>query len=394
MCESEAKFIDDAIRPSAYPALYCKAAWQHMPREHKLMFSVANIYLHFSNETNSLLNQHSEPSAPPTMPSSDDLPTIIRQLESLTTSSSSSNPKSSASLLTKAKLALLHQNALVPTPTTPAHLLNHAQHILELGALISIRAKAPEAFTRYFQQLQPFYNDPSTQKQSRGGGASGRGQQQQQYQSQRSKITGLYLLLLLSQGDYAGFHTLLEGLEVAAAQEGGEGEAGKRLEEDEFVQYPIRLESWLTEGSYDRVWEEMKSERVPSEEFAIFSEVSYATVSESLTAFLVKNELNRGNEADIQGTQILVGTIRSEVASCSEKAYGSIPVANAKNLLFLDSEGSVVGFSNDRGWQAKDGRVHFPTAAAAGTGEDDVLGISGQIIENTLGYARELETIV
>jgi hypothetical protein len=27
------------------------------------------------------------------------------------------------------------------------------------------------------------------------------------------------------------------------------------------------------EGSYDKVWSEMKSERVPSEEFAIFSEV-------------------------------------------------------------------------------------------------------------------------
>lgn len=78
---------------------------------------------------------------------------------------------------------------------------------------------------------------------------------------------------------------------------------------------------------------------------------------------------------------------------CSEKAYGSIPVANAKNLLFLDSEGSVVGFSNERGWSAKDGRVHFPVAEAA-AGENDVLGMSEQVIENTLGYARELETIV
>lgn len=91
--------------------------------------------------------------------------------------------------------------------------------------------------------------------------------------------------------------------------------------------------------------------------------------------------------------QILVDTIRSEVASCSERAYGSIPVTNAKNLLFLDSEGSVVDFSNDRGWMAKDGRVYFPNMDAA-QGENDVMGISGQVIENTLGYARELETIV
>lgn len=85
--------------------------------------------------------------------------------------------------------------------------------------------------------------------------------------SQASKITGLYLLLLLSDGDYAGFHTLLEGLEMGAAL------SGKGLEDDVFIQYPIRLERALMEGSYDRVWGETKSERVPSEEFGLFSEV-------------------------------------------------------------------------------------------------------------------------
>ena len=109
---------------------------------------------------------------------------------------------------------------------------------------------------------------------------------------------GLYLLLLLSQGDYAGFHTLLEGLEVAArglAVEGEEGSGGgdaemkgvgdeggaaataakaNPLEDDEFIQYPIRLEQALMEGSYDRVWGETKDERVPSEEYKVFSKVS------------------------------------------------------------------------------------------------------------------------
>ena len=108
---------------------------------------------------------------------------------------------------------------------------------------------------------------------------------------------GLYLLLLLSQGDYAGFHTLLEGLEVAArgaavmeeeeGKEGGgdakmrgagDGREGRAkdnpLEDDEFIQYPIRLEQALMEGSYDRVWGETKDERVPSEEYKVFSDVS------------------------------------------------------------------------------------------------------------------------
>ena len=181
---------------------------------------------------------------------SDDLTNLIRQLEH---NISTNNHKSSVQLLRQAKVALLHKQALVPTRTTPSKTLQAAQYILELGALISIRLQDTAAFTRYFQQLQPFYSFPTASQQ----------------QGQRSKVTGLYLLLLLSQHDYGGFHTLLESLDVAADQPDG-----KSLEDDEFIQYPIRLEQWLMEGSYDRVWDETKSERVPSDEFAIFSDVS------------------------------------------------------------------------------------------------------------------------
>lgn len=57
---------------------------------------------------------------------------------------------------------------------------------------------------------------------------------------------------------------MLEGLGVE--MEGGIGE-------DKYVQYPIKLERWLMEGSYDRVWAATKKEGVPSQEFAVFSEV-------------------------------------------------------------------------------------------------------------------------
>jgi 26S proteasome regulatory subunit N12 len=163
----------------------------------------------------------------------------------------------SSSLLSRAKVALLKLNALIPSESTPKNHLLLARETLELGAITSIRLKDPVSFTRYFQQLQPFYSLPSDVLPKDG--------------SQASKITGLYLLLLLSDGDYAGFHTQLEILEMAAAQ------TGKGLEEDVFVQYPIRLERALMEGSYDRVWGETKSERVPSEEFGLFSEVRIPT---------------------------------------------------------------------------------------------------------------------
>ena len=226
----------------------------------------------------------------PTMTTEADLSKLLHQL--------TTNPLDSAhtaSLLSKAKRALLHLNALLPTPDTPPTLLAQARSVLEEGALLSIRAQNPEAFTRYYQQLQPFYELPSSayppspqaseshsqrshtrskndhththghkhasaQKHghSSGGGAA------EHFPSRRGKITGLYLLLLLTKGDYAAFHTVLEGLE---------SEAKEGLDGDQYVRYPVMLEQWLMEGAYDRVWGATKREGVPSEEFGVFSEV-------------------------------------------------------------------------------------------------------------------------
>ncbi|KAL5384152.1 hypothetical protein PMIN04_004421 [Paraphaeosphaeria minitans] len=278
------------------------------------------------------------PSHPHTM-AERELADLLKQLHKTL---QSKQYQQAGSILSRAKIALLGLNALIPTESTPSKHLHFARETLELGAIISIRLKDPHSFTRYFQQLQPFYALPDDKLPSKGSNAS--------------KITGLYLLLLLSDGDYAGFHTLLETLEVAAAQ------AGRGLEDDAFIQYPIRLEQALMEGSYDQVWRQTKGSNAPSDEFALFSDV-------------------------------LIGTIRSEIASCSEKAYPSIPISDAKSLLFLESEGSVVNFAKERKWVVKDGRIYFPSEDGE-FGSKDILVTSDQVIENTLGYARELETIV
>ena len=55
----------------------------------------------------------------------------------------------------------------------------------------------------------------------------------------------------------------------------------------------------------------------------------------------------------------------------------------------------MVQFAQSRGWVAKDGRIYFPEQEAeAHAAERDVMSASGTVIENTLGYARKLETIV
>ena len=174
-------------------------------------------------------------------------------LHTLQQSLSHHDPSQAKSQLQKAKLALLQHNALIPSQQTPPQTLATARSILEAGALLSIRSRDPESFIRYYSQLQPFYDFPGLQ---------------QHLSRERSKITGLYLLLLLSQGDYAGFHTLLETLIVA------EGAHGTAVEEDPFIKYPVELERSLMEGSYDQVWRKTSGRDVPGEEFGLFSDVS------------------------------------------------------------------------------------------------------------------------
>lgn len=95
--------------------------------------------------------------------------------------------------------------------------------------------------------------------------------------------------------------------------------------------------------------------------------------------------------------QILTSQIRSEIASSSEKAYPSLPISSTKSLLFLESEGAVVDFARQRGWTIRDGHIYFPdsvdAAESAESGAQEKEFSRGHI-ENTLGYARDLETIV
>jgi 26S proteasome regulatory subunit N12 len=162
------------------------------------------------------------------------------------------------SLLSKAKILLLQTQSLTPSAQSSPQLLVLAREILELGALHSIRSRNAPAFIRYVDQLEPFYSLPPGHPAAVSGPAV----------AERNKITGLYLLLLLSQSRYSEFHSELESL---ATREGG-GSAVD-VEGDRYLGYPIRLERWLMEGSYDRVWKAMKKGEVPCEEYGVFSEV-------------------------------------------------------------------------------------------------------------------------
>jgi len=269
---------------------------------------------------------------------------ILRKLKS------TNDYTTNLALLARAKVSLLKLNALVPQATTPQSTLMLAREVFERGALVSIRAKDPSAFTRYVHQLKTFYELPPERLPMAN--------------SEKNKIIGLYLLLLLTQGDYAGFHTELECLELSSTAQQNPGATA--VEADRYLGYPIKLERWLMEGTYDLVWKAMASREVPSEEYGVFSE-------------------------------ILISQIRTEIANNSEQAYPYLPISSTKSLLFLESEGSVISFAQSRGWLIKDGWIYFP-AQDTKSNLNDIDGndneFSKVIIENTLNYAQDLETIV
>lgn len=167
--------------------------------------------------------------------------------QALTSSVSKGDYTTASRNLSALKIALLTRNALLPVASTSTPILLLAREVLEIGALTSIHQTDDAAFSRYYSQLQPFYEDHRLNTASPS--------------PHRSKIVGLHLLLLLSKNDIADFHTTLENLE-------------DDMEKDPFVRHPIMLERWLMEGSYDKVWNATKSSQMPSEEYTLFSQVS------------------------------------------------------------------------------------------------------------------------
>ncbi|RUP46778.1 COP9 signalosome, partial [Jimgerdemannia flammicorona] len=207
-----------------------------------------------------------------------------------------------------------------------------AGDVLEIGAFWSLRVKDITSFERYTAQLNTYYHDYSAELTP----------SQQMY-----PLIGLNLLRLLSQNRLSEFHTALEVIDP------------EQLHNNLYIKQAVDLEQYLMEGSYNKVWNSRS--KVTGEEFLFFYD-------------------------------ILMGTIRNEIASCSEKAYDALPLQDAATLLFFKSLEEVLNFANERGWNVNpaEQKIYFATA------NDDIKTEipSEKIIKQTLTYARELERIV
>lgn len=171
-------------------------------------------------------------------------------------------------LLPQMKVLLLNLSFLPTGRESPADAkeLMLARNTLEIGALWSIEVKNIPSFQRYVAQVKTYYFDYGTQLAD---------------SAYKYHILGLNLLSLLAQNRLAEFHTEMELLSVDELQ-------------NIYIKHPISLEQFLMEGSFHKVF--ISKGNVPAQNYNYFID-------------------------------ILIHTIRDEIASCAEKAYSQVCTA-------------------------------------------------------------------
>jgi 26S proteasome regulatory subunit N12 len=240
------------------------------------------------------------------------------------------------SILLQLKLKLIELPGLPPLfedCPTRADALALARDVLEQAVLLSVHSSDDAGFERNFNQLRTYYTDAREYIQPSGD----------HRRPQESTIIGLNLLRLLVQNRTAEFHTEIELL-------------SPELYNSDSVKPVLQLEQWLMEGAFNKV--------------------------------LTAQQLLKSTEQR-KLVQQLSETVRDEIASCTEKAYERLSIADAKQVLMFDSESALLKYTADRGWQTEDGVFVFSQGDHL---RKDLP--SHDIINNVLVYAKELERIV
>uniref|UniRef100_A0A0A9XXZ0 26S proteasome non-ATPase regulatory subunit 8 n=1 Tax=Lygus hesperus TaxID=30085 RepID=A0A0A9XXZ0_LYGHE len=236
-------------------------------------------------------------------------------------------------LLNELKVALTKLMFLPTSNTTASQKeLLIARDTLEIGAHWSIAAKNIPAFERYMAQLKCYYLDYKDQLPD---------------SAFKYELLGLNLLHLLSQNRVAEFHTELELL------------PSDQIQRNIYIQHPLSLEQYLMEGNYNKIF--LAKGNVPAETYNFFID-------------------------------ILLETIRNEIAGCMEVAYQKISFSDAERMLNLSNQAAIRDYATRKNWSlGPNNNFHF--AQIDKKKSDEVLP-SKELVMQTMEYARELEMIV
>lgn len=260
---------------------------------------------------------------------------VSQLFERLKTAMVTDDLRSCANLLSQLKVLLTNFKSLPPlfaeSPNAVQE-LTLARDIYEHAVVLSLRAEDQDAFERDFFQLKPYYTDIGSHLAP---------------SLQEYPILGLNLLRLLLQNRIAEFHIEVEMLSDKAL-------------ETTCIKYVVQLEQSFMEGAYNRVLSARQT--MPHMTYVYFMD-------------------------------LLVKTVRDEIAGCCEKACDNLSTSDAKQILMLSSNQELCKYIREEhpNWEMKNGLVYFRKVRASALWKEIP---SLQLIVQTLSYARELECIV
>jgi len=232
--------------------------------------------------------------------------------------------------LEKLKLSLT-QLSFLPTKGEESTIqeLNVSRDTLEVGAQYCVGKHDTQGFQRYMAQLQSYYYDYAEKLPE---------------SAFKWQLLGLNLLCLLSQNRVAEFHTELERIPL------------EQIKNNVYIRHPVSMEQYIMEGSYNKILHAKGN--VPAESFKYFID-------------------------------ILLNTVRDEIASCLEKSYPEIGCAEAARMLSLPPA-DLEKYSKERNWTIRSGKLFWQVE----TDKEDHTVPSLQLANMAISYAREMEQIV
>ncbi|NWR06574.1 PSMD8 ATPase, partial [Paradoxornis webbianus] len=126
-----------------------------------------------------------------------------------------------------------------------------------------------------------------------------------------------------------------------------------------FIRHPVSLEQYLMEGSYNKVF--LAKGNIPAESYTFFID-------------------------------ILLDTIRDEIAGCIEAAYERILFPEAARILFFSSPRKMTDYAKKRGWVL--GPSNYYSFGGRQQKAEDPPIPSTELATQVIEYARQLEMIV
>lgn len=237
-------------------------------------------------------------------------------------------------VLPRLKIALTEWSFLVPSDANDDEAIQRAvlaRDVLEKAAIAALMQNDIAGFERNAAQVKTYYTDYGDDLPE---------------SELEAPLVGLSLLNLLAHGRETEFHTELEKVPGS-------------MREVVYIDHVVQMEQCLMEGRYNKVHAGRAD--VPHEYYTVFMD-------------------------------ILMETIREEVASCVEQAYEGLDTGELRKMLMLDNHEETLNFAADHGWEISDDRGSVSFAANRVADAETVPSM--KLIRETLHVAKEMERIV